>query len=78
MDHNLFFHNNLVNNGQNAVTASGSINYWDNGKEGNYWSDYTTKYPNAIELNSSGTGNTAYTIDAGNSDQHPISKPWAQ
>jgi parallel beta-helix repeat protein len=77
MNHNLLYHNNLVNNGQNAVTASDSINYWDNGKEGNYWSDYATKYPNAIEVDTSGTGNTAYTIDAGNSDQHPLLEPWA-
>jgi len=35
---------------------------WDNGAKGNYWSDYTTKYPNASERYNSGIGNTAYFI----------------
>lgn len=77
MNYNMFYHNNFVNNEQNVVMASGAINYWDNGQEGNYWSDYTTKYPNAIEVNSSGTGNMAYIINVNNSDQYPLLKPWA-
>lgn len=36
---------------------------WDNGNIGNFWSNYTTKYPDAIELGNSGIGNTAYTIE---------------
>jgi len=36
---------------------------WDNGNIGNFWSNYTTKYPNAIELGNSGIGNTPYTIE---------------
>ena len=76
MDYNLFYHNNLVNNGQNVVIASGAVNYWDNGQEGNYWSDYATKYPNATEVGTSGIGNTPYVLDAGNSDQNPLLKPW--
>ncbi len=36
---------------------------WDNGNIGNFWSNYTTKYPDAIELGNSGIGNTPYTIE---------------
>jgi hypothetical protein len=36
---------------------------WDNGDIGNFWSNYTTKYPNAVELGTSGIGNTPYTIE---------------
>jgi hypothetical protein len=34
---------------------------WDNGREGNYWSDYT------------GTG--TYVIDENNTDHHPLTSP---
>ena len=51
--------------------------------DGNFWSDYLTRYPNATELDSSGIGNTPYTIDiygngavTGNlQDNHPLMKP---
>ena len=36
---------------------------WDNGTVGNYWSDYLTTYPNATELDHTGTGNTPYLIN---------------
>jgi parallel beta-helix repeat protein len=35
---------------------------WDNGTQGNYWSDYQTKYPNAKEVNNTGTYDTPYTV----------------
>jgi parallel beta-helix repeat protein len=37
---------------------------WDNDypSGGNYWSDYTTRYPNATEIENSGIGNTQYII----------------
>lgn len=37
--------------------------FWDNGTYGNFWSNYTTKYPNALEVGNSGIGNTPYTIE---------------
>jgi parallel beta-helix repeat protein len=43
---------------------------WDNGKEGNYWSDYHEKYPNATE--SGGIWNTPYVIDENNQDNYPL------
>jgi len=37
-NNNTFYHNNLINNSQN--TFDDSSNFWDNGQEGNYYSDY--------------------------------------
>jgi parallel beta-helix repeat protein len=47
----------------------------------NYWSDYSTRYPNAIELDSSGIGNTPYVLDTYGTvngtlqDNHPLMNP---
>ena len=81
---NEFFINNLVNNSQN-VKVGGTISYWtgagiggfgfnvwDNGSAGNYWSDYISRYPNASQIDASGIGDTAYVIDANNSDRYPL------
>ena len=46
-------------------------NIWDDGKEGNYWSDYLTRYPDASEVSNTGVGNTAYTINENNADRAP-------
>jgi parallel beta-helix repeat protein len=79
---NTFSHNSLINNALQVAFESnspsqspsgiGSMNLWDNGNEGNYWSDYQTKYPNASEVDSSGIGNTPYFIDSNNTDYHPL------
>jgi len=37
---------------------------------GNYWSDYTTKYPNATEIDSTGFWDTPYNITGGSSQDH--------
>jgi hypothetical protein len=44
---------------------------------GNCWSDYLTKYPNAIQVNSSGVWNTHYVIDTNNTDNYPLMVPYA-
>ena len=40
---------------------------WDNGKEGNYWSDY-----NGTDNNNDGIGDTPYSIDVLNQDRFPL------
>ena len=62
---NTIYHNNFINNiGQ---VWSDSVNAWDNGKEGNYWSDYRGQ-----DLNEDGIGDTPYVIDVNNRDNHPL------
>ena len=47
-------------------------NYWDNGSIGNYWYDYSEKYPNASEISNSGIGNTPYIVSPSGSEFDPI------
>jgi parallel beta-helix repeat protein len=76
-DDNTFYHNNLLNNAL-QVSSYRSTNTWDNSSlsEGNYWSDYREKYPNAAELDTSGIWNTTYIIDADNNDTYPLVNRW--
>lgn len=47
---------------------------WDNGKEGNYWSNYAIKYPNAVEIGSTGIYDTAYVVNIAPNltDRYPL------
>lgn len=79
---NRVYQNNIVANTQNVKVEDNSFDTtsptettivsWDNGKVGNYWSDYLSKYPNAVEIDASGIGNTPYVIDQNNIDQYPL------
>ena len=74
---NQFYHNNFENNSRNAFgNSSFLVQSWDNGypSGGNYWSDYQTKYPNAVEKDSSGIANTPYLINSNNTDNYPLIK----
>jgi parallel beta-helix repeat protein len=74
---NQLYHNNFENNGHNAFgNSSFLIESWDNGypSGGNYWSDYQTKYPSAVEKDSSGIANTPYNINSNNTDNNPLIK----
>jgi parallel beta-helix repeat protein len=65
---NHIYHNNFVNN-DNQAYDDGS-NYWDDGypSGGNYWSDYT-----GIDANGDGIGDTPYVIPPGyNQDRYPL------
>jgi parallel beta-helix repeat protein len=53
--------------------VDGAANNWDNGKEGNYWSDYNTLYPDATK--SGTTATTPYYINVNNQDNHPLLMP---
>ena len=71
---NLFFGNIFMNNsknfGENWQTLGS--NSFDNGKEGNYWDDYLTKYPNATEVDDSRIGNTPYLVYGNVTDNYPL------
>ena len=76
---NTVYHNSFINNGnanEGAISSSDSINTFDNGKEGNYWSNYQSVYSNATEVGSSGIWNTPYVIDDNNQDNYPLVDPW--
>jgi len=68
---NTIFHNNFVENTvQATVQANETLefpNIWDNGYEGNYWSNY-----NGTDSDGDGIGDTPYIIDANNTDHYPL------
>ena len=66
---NTIYHNNFVNN-ELLLADEGSVNNWDNGPVGNYWSDYT-----GTDWDGDGIGDTPYVIDEDNKDNYPIMKP---
>jgi parallel beta-helix repeat protein len=74
---NTVYHNNFVNNTAQAGDAD-SINVWDAGYPlgGNYWNDYLTRYPNAVEIDGSGIGNASYVVDGLNTDRYPLLEPF--
>lgn len=68
---NKFYHNNFINNTNNVnIESPIHPNYWDNGSEGNYWSNY-----NGTDNNSDGTGDTSYVIATSNIDNYPLMSP---
>jgi parallel beta-helix repeat protein len=69
---NRFFHNNFISNTNQVYDVGASSNIWDSGVEGNHWSNYEEKYPNAAELDSSGIWNTLYVLDGNNQDNYPL------
>ena len=59
-------HNNFVDNFEPSRSID-SVNSWDDGTEGNYWSDYGD-----TDANSDGIGDLPYLIDENNQDGHPL------
>jgi len=68
---NTFHHNTIMSNAHNIqFTGYNQWNFWDNGIEGNYWSDY-----NGTDNNGDGIGDTPYIIDENNQDNYPLMEP---
>jgi len=64
---NTVYHNNFVNNTVSSQIFSGWANTWDDGAEGNYWSDYV-----GVDADQDGVGDVPYVIDEGNKDYYPL------
>ena len=71
---NIFYHNNVIDNRWAQVVLYASPdNRWDNGCEGNYWSDYE-----GDDDNGDGIGDTPYIIsNSPKGDSCPLMKPWS-
>lgn len=69
---NTFYHNNFLNNKNNAVGYIEENNYekWSDNNEGNYWSNYE-----GIDANNDGIGDTPYIIDEKRQDPYPLMTP---
>ncbi len=75
---NKIHHNDFINNmGGTGQTYPGSQtnNSWDDGKEGNFWSDYQRRYPLAKEIEGSDIMNTPVVMNEINVDRYPLIKP---
>jgi nitrous oxidase accessory protein NosD len=76
------YHNNFLNV---EVIDGGTLIFpkmdlpWDNGVEGNYWSDYKARYPQAVEIDNSGIGSIAYVSNLPPkvvTDRYPLMEPY--
>ena len=70
---NTLYRNSFINNVNNVRVAKGTpVNYWDNGQQGNFWSDYKGN-----DNNNDGKGDTPYIIDENNQDNYPLMAPYS-
>jgi parallel beta-helix repeat protein len=78
---NSIHHNNFIDNAKNwddtglapfPFGPSVSVNMWDDGSEGNYWSDYDGE-----DFNGDGVGDTPYVLGTNNTDRYPLMNPVA-
>ena len=70
---NKIFHNNFINNSNNAEGFFSSNNLWYDPltKTGNYWSDY-----NGTDNNRDGIGDIPYNVWENEQDLYPLIHPW--
>ena len=64
---NSILHNNFAENQKHVSTDGFYGNLWDDGVEGNFWSNYT-----GVDDDQDGIGDSSHVIDAENQDIHPL------
>jgi parallel beta-helix repeat protein len=69
--YNTFYHNNFIDDEIRVHVQNSFNNSWDNGCEGNYWSDYK-----GTDLDGDGIGDTPYIIDENDIDNYPLMSPY--
>jgi hypothetical protein len=69
ISHNCFISNNQQLSGCvcKEYNMTEERHSWDDGKEGNYWSDYT-----GVDADGDGIGDTPYVVDILNQDSYPL------
>jgi parallel beta-helix repeat protein len=65
------YHNNFIDNIKPGIVLSFDIIYWNNGTEGNYWSDYT-----GTDADDDGIGDTPYSSIYAITDSYPLMEPY--
>ncbi|UCG70023.1 MAG: right-handed parallel beta-helix repeat-containing protein [Thermoplasmata archaeon] len=71
---NWIYHNNFDDNNNQVYLVGNShryLNFWDNGREGNYWNDYNGK-----DEGGEGICEGSYYINYNNVDNYPLVRPW--
>ena len=66
-NNNTAYHNNFIDNIKQVEVSPGDVDTWDDGVEGNYWSDYSGN-----DTNNDGIGEVPYEIDLNNNDMRPL------
>ena len=71
LTHNSFVDNDVQFSGCfcEGYNTTEAVHTWDDGKQGNYWSDY-----NGTDADGDGVGDTPYVIDVQNQDRYPLTE----
>ena len=75
---NKIYHNDFINNQgltYQVYIGGENSNSWDNGNEGNYWSDYQRMYPTAKTVEGSDLMDIPFVVNENNIDSYPLTKP---
>jgi nitrous oxidase accessory protein NosD len=70
---NTFTQNNFIANKEGHAVVSG-MNKWSLNGKGNYWDDYSRRYPSATQ--NQGIWSIPYEINTENRDKHPLVDPY--